>query len=300
MLISEIGEFGLIERFKKTLRLDHSVIKGSGDDCAVVAIGKGKYLLLTSDMLVEGVDFTSRDAPALIGQKAIAVSLSDIAACAGTPRYALVSVGIRKNARLAFVDRLLKGMRTMAAGFKVNIVGGDLSEAPRLTIDVAMVGQVRKKDLLLRDGAQVGEALCVTGRLGGSRYGRHLTFTPRVKEASFLAGNFNVSSMIDISDGLIQDLGHIADASRVGAVLYEESIPLHKDARSLQEGLSMGEDFELLFTLPRRQLPKLLAACPQVSLIGHIVDKRYGLMMVDRSCRLKQLKARGFTHFSRI
>jgi thiamine-monophosphate kinase len=297
MLISQLGEFKLIERIKKSLPTDSSVIKGAGDDCAVVSFNKSKYLLLTSDMIVEGVDFTADHDPRLIGRKALALSLSDIAACGGVPRYALVSLGIKKNASLAYVDGLLEGMRRLARRFKVNIVGGDLSRAPGVTIDVSMVGEVEKKYLALRKGATQGDAVFVTGRLGGSFYGRHLTFMPRIEEARFLVKHFKVSAMIDISDGLLQDLSHILEESKVGALLYEKAIPVHRDARTPGEALSMGEDFELLFTVPRAQAPRLIASCGTCTLIGHIVDKKFGLQLIDRSCNRKTFSPKGFSHF---
>jgi thiamine-monophosphate kinase len=297
MKLSALGEFGLIERIKRSIPASPSVKKGIGDDCAVIKLRNDNYLLLTCDMIVEGVDFTSRDKPRLIGRKALAVSLSDIAACAGVPRYALVSLGIKKDASVAYVDQILKGITQIAKEFKVDIVGGDISRARDLTIDVSMVGEVEKKYLALRNGAKVGDGVFVTGSLGGSRYGRHLTFLPRVEEARFLARNFKVHAMIDVSDGLLQDLGHILKESKVGVVLYERSIPVHAQARSFKEALSMGEDFELLFTVARKEIAELTKKVSWVTPIGHIVEKKFGLKMVDGSCRPRDIDPRGFRHF---
>lgn len=274
MLINKLGEFGLIERFRRLIKTDSTLIKGSGDDCAVLKFDRNNYQLFTCDMIVEGVDFRAGDDPYLIGRKALAVSISDIASCAGLPRHCLVSLGMPKDTSLKFIDRLFKGMLDIAAKFNINIAGGDVSSNKALTIDVSMLGVVEKKYLLLRSGAKSGDIICVTGELGGSIRGKHLKFNPRVKEARFLAKNFKINSMIDISDGLTQDLAHILAQSNVGAVIYESLIPVSKDAHSLKEALSMGEDFELLFTLPRHEAKKIIRRRLRgFKIIGEIVDK---------------------------
>ncbi len=298
MLITKLGEFGLIERFSKRIRTDPSVIKGSGDDCAVLAFDRARYQLFTCDMIVEGVDFTSHDAPRLIGRKALAVSLSDIAACGGIPRHCLVSLGIPKNTTIGYLDKIFSGMLSLAKKYKVNIAGGDISAAPRLTIDVSMLGLVEKKHLALRSGARPGDIIFVSGALGGSIYGKHLKFTPRVKEARYLVQNFKINSMIDISDGLSQDLNHILEASRVGGIIYEALLPISKQAKNLQDALSAGEDFELLFTLSAPQAKRLLKNNPLgFKPIGEIMHKGYGLRMIDRKSREKVIRPGGFTHF---
>ena len=298
MLISKLGEFGLIDRIKKLIKTDASVVKGPGDDCAVIKFSKDKYMLFTSDMLVEGVDFTGKDRPYLIGRKAIAVSVSDIAACAGLPRYCLVSVGLPKNTSVDFIDKLNKGMFHFAKKYGINIVGGDISRARQLTIDVSMLGIVEKKNLALRNGAKIGDIIFVTGKLGGSILGKHLRFTPRLKEARFLVKNFRVNSMIDISDGLTQDLGHILEESSAGAIIYEDLIPISKQARNLNDALYWGEDFELLFTVSAYEAKKLYRKkLTGFKPIGEIVDKKYGLRLVDKRSRDKIIKPKGFQHF---
>ncbi len=296
--LTEIGEFGLIKRFKKSIKLDSSVIKGSGDDCAVIKFNKDNYLLFTCDMIVEGVDFIPRDSAYLIGRKAVAISISDIAACAGLPRYCLVSLGLPKNYSLEFIDKLFKGMSDLAREYKINIVGGDLSKAKYLTIDVSMLGMVEKKRLVLRSGAKKGDIIFVTGSLGGSIRGKHLKFIPRIKEARFLVKNFQVNAMMDISDGLVQDIGHILEESQVGAIVYEDLIPLSKETRNLDEALHMGEDFELIFTLSCKEAKKLIAKkINDFKPIGEIVDKKYGLRLIDTRGREKIVAPRGFRHF---
>ena len=298
MLIKNIGEFGLINRIKKLIKTDASVVKGPGDDCAVIKFSKDKYMLFTSDMIVEGVDFTGKDRPYLVGRKAIAVSVSDIAACAGLPRYCLVSVGMPGNTSVDFIDKLIKGMFHFAKKYGINIVGGDISRARQLTIDVSMLGIVEKKNLILRSGAKIGDIIFVTGKLGGSILGKHLRFTPRLKEARFLVKNFRVNSMIDISDGLTQDLGHILEESSAGAIIYEDLIPISKQARNLNDALYWGEDFELLFTVSAYEAKKLYRKkLTGFKPIGEIVDKKYGLRLVDERGKEKIIKPKGFRHF---
>jgi thiamine-monophosphate kinase len=298
MSIKRLGEFGLIDRIKKTLKTDPSVVTGIGDDCAVIDYNAREYLLLTADMIVEKVDFTLQDKPYWIGHKALAVSLSDIAACGGLPRYALVSLGAPARTRLRFVDEVYRGMRRLAQRFGVNIVGGDISRAPAVTIDVSLAGFVEKKMLVLRNGAVAGDRILVSGKLGGAlKSGRHLKFIPRIKEARFLAGNFKINAMIDISDGLLQDLSHILKASKVGALIYERLLPLHKDAGTVQAAVSSGEDFELLFTMPARGARRLTAHTGDFRIIGEVVRDENVFRLVDKRGVGRKAAAAGYRHF---
>jgi thiamine-monophosphate kinase len=292
-----LGEFALIDKFRKMGLYDSGVVVGSGDDCAVLKFNRKFYQLYTCDMIVEGVDFTSKDKPELIGRKALAVSLSDIAACGGVPRYAVVSMGLPRK-YLGKAQKIAKGLFKLAKAYKVNIVGGDLSRSDRLTIDVSVLGVVEKNKLVLRNGAKPGDIIFITGFLGRSILGKHLKFTPRIKEARFLVHNFKISSMIDISDGLAQDLGHILKASNAGARIYKKSLPVSAQARKIEDALYGGEEFELLFTLPRSQCRKL--AFKKNSLfkpIGEIVNKRRGLRLVDGKNREIKLALKGWRHF---
>jgi thiamine-monophosphate kinase len=298
MLLKDIGEFALIERFKRRIKLDRSVVAGSGDDCAVIKWDKKGYLLFTCDMIVEEVDFLHNEKPELIGRKALAISISDIAACGGIPRYAVVSLGLPSDYPVSKAEKITNGIFALAREFKINIVGGDLSRADKVVIDISMLGFVEKKHLVLRSGARIDDIICVTGTLGGSILGKHLKFTPRLKEARYLVNNFKVNSMIDISDGLINDLGHIIESSGRGALLYEELIPQSRKATGLKDALSSGEDFELLFTLSRVQASRLFAAKPGCfKPIGKIVDKKFGVSLVDKDGREKVAKRAGFQHF---
>ncbi len=298
MLLKQIGEFGLIEKFKKLIKTDSSVIKGSGDDCAVLKFDKQNFQLLTCDMLVEGVDFTRKDNPYLVGRKSIAVSISDIAACSGEPSCCVISLGLPINTKIGYVEKIFKGMLQTCKKYIINIVGGDLSRSNKVIIDVSMLGKVNKKYLTLRSGARPGDIIFVTGSLGGSISGKHLKFTPRLKEARFLSRNFKVNAMIDISDGLAQDLGHILKESKVGAIIYEDLIPLSRAADGIQSALNDGEDFELLFTLSRREAKKLLRKrCADFYPIGEIMLKNYGFQLIDKNKRAVNIKPKGFEHF---
>jgi len=249
MKISQLGEFGLIDALKKFAPSSKAVIKGIGDDAAVLPFSKSEYLLFTTDMLAEGTHFTRRMSPQLIGHKALACNISDIAAMGGYPTFAVVSIGIPKNLPVRFVEEMYKGIQLLAQSFNVSIVGGDTIKTDKIIINIALLGLVEKKFLVTREGARPDDWVFVTGPLGNSlKSGRHLNFLPRLAQARFLVEKFKPSAMMDISDGLAGDLNHILKASQVGACLDYASIPRQRGA-SLSQALNDGEDFELLFTL---------------------------------------------------
>jgi thiamine-monophosphate kinase len=249
MQVSQIGEFGLIDTLKKYAPVSKAVIKGIGDDTAVLPYNKKEYFLLTTDMLAEDTHFTRSMPPQGIGHKSLACNISDIAAMGGWPTYAVVSIGLPRNLSVKFIKDAYKGMQRTAWDFNVSIVGGDTIKTDKIVINVALLGLVEKKCLTCRDGAKIGDWIFVTGALGGSlKSGRHLNFIPRLSQARFLVTKFKPNAMMDISDGLSGDLNHILEASRVGARLDFSSIPRHKGV-SLPQTLNDGEDFELLFTL---------------------------------------------------
>lgn len=298
MKIAKLGEFALIENIKRWVRNSPDVLRGIGDDCAVVKYTKDKYMLLCCDMLVERVDFTEKTPAVLIGRKAIALSISDIAAKGGVPQYALVALGLPGNKTDRFVREIYRGMDYWAKKFKINIVGGDISKAARLVIDVAMVGFVEKNNLVLRSGAKNGDIIFVSGSLGGSIFGKHLSFKPRLEEARYLVKNYRIHAMIDISDGLSADLGHILTESKTGAIIYERLIPLSKKCQSFNNALQGGEDFELLFTLSLKEAKRLLGlAKRRYTAIGEIRPQDFGLRLVDGDYREKILRPKGFVHF---
>lgn len=291
MNISEIGEFGLIDLIRKQVPVNHRVVRGIGDDCAVLAYTKDKHLLFKTDMLIEDVHFTGRMLAPSIGHKALACNISDIAAMGGWPTFAVVSLGLPKNTTVEFVQGIYKGMGALARQFAVSIVGGDTNKSDKLVISIALLGEVEKKYLVTRAGAKPKDWIFVSGPLGNSfRSGWHLDFVPRVEEARFLVQKFKPSAMMDISDGLAGDLNHILKASKTGARLWQESIPLRQGA-TFKQAFIEGEDFELLFTLPpakARQLMdwqakrKALYFYPIGEITANPKDKVY---------------AKGFTHF---
>ena len=298
MSLNKISESGIIERIARKVTNDSSVVCGIGDDAAVLKYTKARYLLFTSDMLVEGVDFTSRVRPQELGHKAIACSLSDIAAMGGRAKYSLVSIGMPEKNPLKFIDGFYEGALKLAKRFKANVVGGDLSFSKKIVIDVSTVGEVKKNKLVLRSGAKPGDIIFVSGSLGGSIYGRHLRFIPRLEEANYLVSNYRVNSMMDISDGLSLDLYRLCRASNVGAVIYENLIPVSKQAKSAGEALNMGEDFELLFTLSGQEAKRLNKNCGRTfTAIGEIRQAGCGIKLITRDYKEKLLEPKGYQHF---
>jgi thiamine-monophosphate kinase len=305
MRLSALGETGLIARLGKNfIKTGKDIVRGIGDDCAVIRISKEKYLLVTIDMLLEDVDFRLKDAtPYQIGWKSLACGLSDIAAMGGVAGYAVVSLGLPRKLSVEFVDELYRGIKALAKRFNVEIVGGDTNSSKALVMDVAVLGFVEPSKLALRSGAKPGDIICVSGSLGGSyKSKRHLTFTPRLKEARCLVSNFRINSMIDISDGLSTDLNHIARESGAGACIYEELIPVSKDAKGISAALNEGEDFELLFTMPLREARRfagkeLCANSVKITQIGEILDRRAGVKMIGRDGKVRDLRPKGFSHF---
>lgn len=304
MKLKKLGETGLIERLAKNFKTGEDVIKGIGDDCAVIRMSRKKYLLITIDMLLEDVDFKLKEAtPYQIGWKSLACGLSDIASMGGAAKYAVVSLGLPAGLSVEFIDELYSGIRTLAKKFGVEIVGGDTNASKKLVVDVAVLGFVRPDRLTLRSGARPGDIICVTGTLGGSyKSKRHLTFIPRLNEARAMVKNFEITSMIDVSDGLSTDLNHIAKESKAGACIYEELIPVSKDAESLSAALNEGEDFELLFTMPIREARRLAernlyANAVKITRIGEILNKKSGVKIIGRAGKAKDLLPKGFSHF---
>lgn len=299
--LKQLGEFRFIETIAKGCINHKSVVKGIGDDAAVVRLSKDLFLLFTSDMLIENVHFKRSQPAHLIGHKAIACSLSDIAAMGGTPRYALISVALPKDLSSSFACNIYKGMRRTAKKFGLSIIGGDTNSADKIIIDVCICGIARERKFVLRSSARKGDRIFVTGTLGGSQSGRHLRFTPRIKEARFLIERYPLHAMIDVSDGLISDLGHIIEKSKKGAIIYSESIPVSPDAESLNDAYYTGEDFELIFTVGKTHAKDLKKHWPfkkvKLTCIGEITGPGSGLLIKDEKGRLEKPKGCGWRHF---
>lgn len=220
------------------------VVQGIGDDVAVVEMGK-KFLLITTDILIEDIHFErSWIDPYRLGEKALAVNLSDIAAMGGIPKYFLVSLGLPKTLPFSFVSLFYRGLKEMARRFQVDLIGGDTSLAQKIIINICLIGEGKKGDLLFRNGAKVGDDLYVSGTLGDAALGlkilqdkgakrksrglinKHLSPTPRIELGQTLGRKKIASAMIDVSDGLLSDTLHILEESKVGARIWEDRIPL--------------------------------------------------------------------------
>jgi len=310
--VRQLGEVGLIGRLRQRLRRPASVVVGIGDDAAVVRLDRGQWWLLASDMLVEGVHFRlpaprARQAGRLgvvpaqwIGWKALACNVSDIAAMGGVPRWAVISLGLPPTTPVAWVDRVYAGLERCARRFGVAIVGGDTVRAPRLIIDVAIVGSAHPARLVRRSGARVGDHLFVTGRLGGSyRSGRHARFIPRLREAHALLRRVQVHAMMDLSDGLACDAWQMSRASGVTLRIQAARVPRAPAARTLTHALTDGEDFELLFAVPPEAVPRLPARLGRtpVTRIGAVVARGVGVELESPDGRIEPLAPIGFRHF---
>lgn len=291
MKISQLGEFGLIDKLKAFAPVSKAVVRGIGDDAAVLPYSKTEYLLLTTDMLAEDTHFTRRMPPRLIGHKALACNISDIAAMGGLPTFAVVSIGIPKNLSVRFIEEIYQGIQALAQEFNVSIVGGDTIKTDKIVINIALLGQVKKKELLTRDGAKPGDWIFVTGALGGSfKSGQHLNFIPRFAQARFLVEKFRPNAMMDISDGLAGDLNHILKVSKVGARLDYASIPRHQGC-SLSQAMNDGEDFELLFTLSPNKAESLMTWQKE-----KLSFYFYPIGTITKNVK-ERINAKSFTHF---
>ena len=307
------GEFAFIDWLRQRTPSAQRVLLGPGDDTAVLRWPTGADCLVTTDMLLEGSCFrlaeTHPGVPGAgtarqVGRKAMAVNLSDIAAMAGVPVAAVVSVGLPRQGGRALAEELYLGLREMADRFDTAIIGGDTNswDGP-LVINVTLLGEATPRGAVRRKGARAGDWLLVTGPLGGSLLGKHLDFTPRVREALALHAAVALHAMIDISDGLAADVAHLCAESGCGAVLHADAIPLADAAHAMTDGrsplehaLGDGEDFELVFTVSPADAEALLRAppIPGLSVIGECVAEP-GLWLEENG-RRRPLPPMGYVH----
>ena len=335
MKLKDIGEFGLIDLFRKKFptppEAGERIVLGLGDDCAVLKSSPKNLLLFTTDSLMEKVHFdlsyfTWED----VGIKAMAANVSDIAAMGGLPLAAVVSLGLPKKMEVLDTLNLYSGMDKMAQRFGFSIVGGDIFLLDKVVISVALLGEVEPKFLKKRSGAKIGDSICVTGDLGESQaglellqsykkdksafgrpfnkevFGKHLRPVPRLNESRELVRKLKINSMIDISDGLLGDLYHILEESKVGARLFEDKIPISKKVlklslflkqKPLDYALYSGEEYELLFIVDRKDLMSLKTLKTKVSVIGEITNKALRMEMVDQNKKVMVLEKKGYVHF---
>jgi thiamine-monophosphate kinase len=335
--ISTVREFDLIRKLRQRYRTNsHSVHRGIGDDAAVIALGRQRLQLLTTDLLAEGIHFDLSTATFPdIGFRAATANLSDIAAMGGTPEYLLVSIAIPRSGTGRQVSQLYGGIMAACRPHKVRLIGGDTSaSASGWFINITLVGSSAARHVLLRSGARAGDDLYVTGTLGDSLAGlkllqasrrgsgkqsltprhrgflirRHLRPTARIIEGRWLSAQ--ATSAIDISDGLSGDLRHICEESRVGAEITLSALPIspacHSYAKSTNQNpvtlaLAGGEDYELLFTVPARQRARFERATAaqdlHVTWIGTITPARSGLHMIMQNGRRHGLPSTSYEHF---
>lgn len=255
--LADLGEVALVTRLTRRLALGTDVRHGAGDDCAVIGAPRAaRWDLLKTDAVIEGVHFLAGEDPRRIGWKALCRAISDVAAMGGVPAHALITLAAPPSTPLKRIDGLYAGLRRAARRFEVSIVGGETSRSPGpLFLNVALTGWVERVRCVLRSGGRPGDALYVTGRLGGSLAGKHLDFMPRLAEARWLATHFRPHAMMDLSDGLAADLPRLASASRCGYEIFRDRLPLTPGSDG-EAALSDGEDFELLLAVgPRQALP---------------------------------------------
>jgi thiamine-monophosphate kinase len=247
--LAALGEKGLLRLLTGHWKADSlRVPTGVGDDCAVLrGEGKDHFLLFKTDAVVEGVHFTPRERPELIGRKALARALSDLAAMGASPVAAVITLGVPRDESVRRLRAIYRGLERLAKKYRVNLVGGETTRARQLFLNVALLGECRGYRPVLRSGARAGDFIFVTGRLGATRARRHLVFEPRLAEGQWLARHGLASSLMDLSDGLGADLPRLAAASGVDFHLDPTAIPRSRGA-SLREAIDDGEDYELLFT----------------------------------------------------
>ena len=295
MKLRQVGEDALVASLLRDLPISREVIAAAGDDCAVVeSPAKRNLLVLKTDCVVEKIHFAPATAPVRVGWKAMMRPLSDFAATSAVPQFALITLIVPATKSTSWVKKLYRGLKTAAAHFDVSIVGGETSavRGPAV-ISVSISGFVEKDRRISRAGGKNGDDLFVTGRLGGSLRGKHLRFMPRINESRWLTNSFHVHAMMDLSDGLGADLPRLAGASKLGFGIERRKLPVARGAK-IENAISDGEDYELLFAISprdsarlqkewRKKFPKLLLT-------------RIGQLNRQSKIGNRKLK-RGYVHF---
>ncbi len=279
--VGALGEDSLLRLLIKNLPQSPATTVGPGDDCAVIRRSTCGYTLLKTDCIIEGVHFTAAAPPAQVGWKALCRVISDCAAMGGAAREALITLALPAATPTRWVEQLYTGIRKAAQRYSVGIAGGETSAMPRggpILISVAATGHCPSPPVL-RSTARPRDAILVTGRLGGSIRSWHLTFTPRTAEGQWLASHVRPTAMMDLSDGLAADLPRLAAASSVGFSINPALLPRRRGA-NITAAMSDGEDYELLFTIGQRALPRLMSTWPAtfapLTVIGEINNQESG------------------------
>jgi len=286
---------------KKAGKSGKGVQTGIGDDCAVLDYNSKEYLLWATDMLVENTHFKLKTTDLkAIGRKAVMVNVSDIAAMGGMPKHILISIGVPEKIKSEEIKKIYDGIFRACKEYKIDVLGGDTVKSKKLVINVSIIGFVEKKRLTLRDQARPGELIVITGPVRNGKK-THLNFVPRLEEAVFLTRNYKIGAMIDVSDGLAIDANRVCDASEVGCRIFPEDIPL-SSGLSLKDALYYGESFEILFTMKPSEVRKLFSKVEkqkdklQFHVIGEVVSKKDGKVLVDKNGEISQLKNEGYRH----
>lgn len=329
------SESEIIARLRKRAGVNDEVLLGIGDDAAVIKTTGGRDLIACCDLMVEGVHFrTEWTPPRLLGRKALAVNLSDVAAMGGVPKFAMMSIALPHWCSSEFVDELFEGMLQLADASGVAIIGGDTSSSrDSLFIDVSVIGECESGKAITRRGARIGDRIYVSGSLGASALGlslleggfrlnesqdisnarrqavlKHLSPEPQLKLGRAIGETGLATAMIDISDGLSTDLGHILDESGVGAIIHAAAIPGAECVLAVAAGapgidplslaLNGGEEYELLFTVRPENHEQVLALAEalnaSITAIGEIVgEKRFDL---ERAGAIESLQRSGYEH----
>lgn len=333
MKLDDIGEFGFIEKISRgCLIRPEGVIKSIGDDAAAFRVPAGQVSLITTDLLVERIHFIRKTISGSdLGHKSLAVNLSDIAAMGGIAREAFVSIAIPGDCPLDYLEDFYEGMKRLAAGFEVNILGGDTTRSKDdLIINIVVQGTVAREQMLCRDAARPGDVVFSTGYLGDSRAGLHLILNniavdtaewktlhraqvapqPHLHEGYFLASQPGTHAGIDTSDGLSSDIGHIAEESQVGADLYADKIPVSESLLKfcdrfgfdpVEYALSGGEDYTLVCTVAPEHADGVAAKFKAefkkpLFRIGEITDKNR-LDLICPGGRTRPITPTGWNHF---
>jgi thiamine-monophosphate kinase len=336
--LKDLGEFGLIERLTKKIKLfNENTLLGPGDDAAI--INSSKEILVSSDMLVEGIHFDMAFTPLKhLGYKSVIVNISDIYAMNGDPKQITVGLAISSKYTLEAIEEFYDGILLACEKYKVDVIGGDITSCINgLTISITAIGEAKKKEIVKRSGAKENDLLITTGDLGGAYMGlnvlqrekevwksnpnmqpeldnynyileRQLKPEARRDVIEFLKKcNVIPTSMIDISDGLASEVFHICTSSDVGCQLYEEKIPI--DPQTYQtsmdfntnptvSALNGGEDYELLFTINQKDYEKIKND-PNLTVIGHITKKSQGINLIGNGNTSTPLQAQGWNHFNK-
>jgi len=332
--ISQYGEFGLIKHLTRDLKpVQPSTKKAVGDDCAVMNFKSGERVLMTTDMLLEGIHFNLEYVPLKhLGYKAAVVNFSDIYAMNGTPTQITVSLGISKRFSVEDIEALYDGIRLACERYGVDIVGGDTcASMTGLTISITCLGVANEKDIVYRNGAKLNDLICVSGNLGTAYMGLQLLERERLANAEQPAfegkeyllerqlkpearrdildalrkAGVKPTAMMDVSDGLSSELLHICSQSGVGCCIYEDKLPIDYEAAALAEEMNLnivtcalngGEDYELLFTCSLDDYEKLIPV-EDLYIIGHITKPEYGCNLIGRNGEELPLKAQGWNAF---